>query len=69
MEKGADLPDEFEVVGLAAGSRWRELANQVSDWKPEYVAIGDEQLDIESRTLLLRKRRPASMMPTPRARF
>lgn len=38
------LSDEFEVVGLAAGSRWRELAGQVSDWKPEYVAIGDEQL-------------------------
>jgi 1-deoxy-D-xylulose-5-phosphate reductoisomerase len=37
------LRDRFEVVGLAAGSRWRELAAQAVEWTPEYVAISDER--------------------------
>ncbi len=31
--------------------------------------IGDGELDIESRALLMRKRKPASFMPAPRSRF
>ena len=42
------------------------IATQTGD---EIRAIGDAELDIESRTLLIRKQRPASMMPLPRSRF
>ncbi len=34
------LRDEFEVVGLAAGSRWSELAEQAAVWRPSFVGIG-----------------------------
>ena len=36
------LEDEFEVVGLAAGRQWRNLARQAHRLRPKYVAIGDE---------------------------
>ncbi len=39
------LADEFQIVGLAAGSRWRELADQAQQLHPEYIAIGDESLE------------------------
>lgn len=39
------LADEFQIVGLAAGSRCRELAEQAQQLQPEYVAIGDESLE------------------------
>ena len=42
------------------------IAQQSGD---DIRAMADEPLDIESRTLLLRKRKPASMMPMPRKRF
>lgn len=35
------LRDRFEVVGLAAGSRWELLAEQASDLRPEVLAISD----------------------------
>ena len=35
----------------------------------EIQPIGEEELDIESRTILRRKRRPASLMPRPSAKF
>ncbi len=38
------LGDEFEIVGLAAGTRRRELAEQANRLRPEYIAIGDESL-------------------------
>ena len=42
------------------------IAQQTGD---EIRSIGDAELDIESRTLLLRKQKPASLLPTPRTRF
>ncbi len=38
------MRERFEVVGLAGGSRWRELAEQVMRWQPEMVALTDESL-------------------------
>ena len=38
----ANLANEFEVVGLAAGSRWRPLATQARYWKPRLIAIAEE---------------------------
>ena len=35
------MRDEWEVVGLAAGSRWQELAAQANMWRPEAVALAD----------------------------
>ena len=35
------LRDEWQVVGLAAGSRARELAVQAAEFRPHAVAIGD----------------------------
>ncbi len=35
------LSDHFEVVGLAAGQRWSALAEQVTRWRPPFLAIGD----------------------------
>jgi len=40
------LKDDWEVVGLAAGSRGQELACQANQWRPEAIAIA--QSDIES---------------------
>ena len=37
----ANLADQFEVVGLAAGSRWKLLATQARYWKPPHVALSD----------------------------
>lgn len=37
----AALPGEFKIVGLAAGSRWQELARQAGEWQPEFIALGD----------------------------
>ncbi len=42
LEVLAGLRDDFEVVGLAGGSRWRELASQAVTWKPSAVAIDCE---------------------------
>jgi len=36
------LGDEFEIVGLAAGTRWEALAGQVDEFRPRAVAICDE---------------------------
>ena len=36
-------PDKFRVVGLAAGSNVTLLAEQIRTFKPEIVALGDEQ--------------------------
>jgi 1-deoxy-D-xylulose-5-phosphate reductoisomerase len=37
-----DHPDQFRVVGLAAGSNVALLAEQIRTFKPEIVALGDE---------------------------
>ena len=38
------MRDRFRVVGLAGGSRWRELAEQVQAWGPEIAALTDESV-------------------------
>jgi len=35
------LPEEWDVVGLAAGRRWAELANQANMFRPEAIALSD----------------------------
>lgn len=35
------LGGEFEIVGLAAGSRWEALAEQVEQFRPQAVAMSD----------------------------
>lgn len=45
LEVLRELTDEFQVVGLAAGSRCRELAEQAKQFQVEYIAIGDESLE------------------------
>jgi ATP-dependent Lhr-like helicase len=42
------------------------IAQQTGD---DIRSIGSAELDIETRTLLLRKRKPASVLPSPRTRF
>ncbi len=37
------LRERFEVVGLAAGSRWKALAEQARAWSPSAVAIMDAE--------------------------
>ncbi len=41
LEVLAGLRDGFEVVGLAGGTRWEILAQQVAEWHPRHVAITD----------------------------
>ncbi|MFQ5411554.1 MAG: 1-deoxy-D-xylulose-5-phosphate reductoisomerase [Phycisphaerae bacterium] len=38
-----NLPGAFEIVGLAAGSRWEELAEQVRRYQPRTVALSDPE--------------------------
>ena len=38
----AGLKDDWDVVGLAAGSRWRQLADQAVQLHPQAVAIRDD---------------------------
>jgi len=37
------MPDRFRVVGLAAGSRWQALARQVEEFRPEVVALAQDE--------------------------
>ncbi len=47
-----DHPDEFQVVGLAAGSRVEELAEQAKIFRPKTVAIQDPSRVVDLRRLL-----------------
>ena len=38
----ADVHDEWEVVGLAAGSNHQKLAEQANRFRPQTIAIGQE---------------------------
>ena len=42
LEVANALPDQIEIVGLAAGGNWRLLAQQIREWKPEVAVIFDE---------------------------
>ncbi|MBT8080375.1 MAG: DEAD/DEAH box helicase [Gammaproteobacteria bacterium] len=66
---GIVLPGEKVAAMMSNRILFRDglpIAQQTGD---DIRAIGDAELDIESRTLLLRKQKPASLMPTPRTRF
>jgi 1-deoxy-D-xylulose-5-phosphate reductoisomerase len=43
------LPDRVHLVGLAAGSNWRQLAEQAARWRVPAVAIADERFYDELR--------------------
>ncbi|MEK6642263.1 MAG: 1-deoxy-D-xylulose-5-phosphate reductoisomerase, partial [Planctomycetota bacterium] len=34
-----NLPAEFEIVGLAAGTNWRKMSEQVRRWKPKVAVL------------------------------
>jgi 1-deoxy-D-xylulose-5-phosphate reductoisomerase len=38
-----NLPGEFEVVGLAAGSNWEKMAEQVGRWNPQVAVLTDPE--------------------------
>lgn len=38
------LQDRLDLVGLAAHSRWRELAQQAQQFRPQVAVVGDAQL-------------------------
>ena len=42
IEVLAGMADDWEVVGLAAGSRWKDLADQAGRLQPRAVAITDD---------------------------
>lgn len=41
LEVLSGMPDDFEVVGLAGGTQWELLAEQVARWKPASAAMSD----------------------------
>lgn len=47
-----DNPNRFKIVGLAAGSNFRLLAEQASEFKPDVVVIGNDGSYRELRNLL-----------------
>lgn len=66
---GIILPGEKIPATLSGRILFRNgvpIAHQSGD---EMRAMGDAELDIESRTMLLRKRKPSSVMPMPRRNF
>ncbi|MFQ5983547.1 MAG: hypothetical protein ACE5KS_09260, partial [Woeseiaceae bacterium] len=66
---GIILPGEKITASLNNRIVFRDgipIAHQSGD---EIQKIGDGELDIDSRTLLLRKRKPASLMSTPRLKY
>ena len=36
-------PERYQVLGLTAGHRWRELAEHCLTWRPRFAALADEQ--------------------------
>ncbi|MBI3323409.1 MAG: 1-deoxy-D-xylulose-5-phosphate reductoisomerase [Candidatus Omnitrophica bacterium] len=52
LRVAAEHPGEFQVVGLAAGSRVRELAEQARAFRPKWVAVQDASRAAELRRLL-----------------
>ncbi len=39
------FPDDFEVVGLSAGSNWRRFADQIKAFSPQYAAIYPQYME------------------------
>ncbi len=42
LEVATALPDEIRVVGLAAGSNWQLLAQQIAQWQPGVAVVFDD---------------------------
>ncbi|RYG70599.1 1-deoxy-D-xylulose-5-phosphate reductoisomerase [bacterium] len=42
LEVATALPNEIQVMGLAAGSNYELLAQQIRDWKPQVAVLFDE---------------------------
>jgi 1-deoxy-D-xylulose-5-phosphate reductoisomerase len=55
------LPDQFKIVGLAAGSNLDELLPQIERHHPELVSVADEKLAAE----LARRLRERNICPRP----
>ena len=41
LNVAGNLPDEFEIVGLASGSRWEKMAEQVRQHRPRVAVLMD----------------------------
>ena len=52
LEVATALPGEIQIVGLAAGSNWKLLAQQIREWKPQVAVIFDETKFAELRAEL-----------------
>lgn len=39
LDVAANLPDEFEIVGLAGGTNWQKMAAQVRQWRPRVAVL------------------------------
>ena len=66
---GIILPGEKVTASIANRILFRDgvaIAVQAGD---DVQPLGNNEIDIESRTLLLQKRRPASLMPAPNRKF
>ena len=55
-------PDKFRVVGLAAGSNVSLLAEQIRNFKPEIVALGDEAKLGELKEAIAKNARPPKIL-------
>ena len=66
LEIVSELPDKFKVVALSAGRNIDLLTEQVSQHKPEVIAIEDENLltDAGKMELLELGRRYQKRLPT-----
>ena len=53
LEIVSELPDKFKVVALSAGRNIDLLTEQVSQHKPEVIAIEDENLLTDLKNCLL----------------
>ncbi len=43
LEVAQAQPQHLKVVGLAAGSNWQLLAQQIKEWRPEVAVLFDER--------------------------
>ncbi len=52
LDVAARFPQHVRIESLAAGTRWRELAEQARRWRPRRVAIADESAYADLRDAL-----------------
>jgi len=62
-----NLPAEFEVVGLAAGSRWEMLAEQVARYRPRVAVLADESAAANLRRRMADEKLPTDVLGGPQA--